>query len=213
MGLIAGDLELDDILTGLAQERPVFHSEADFQHSLAARFARMRPTWRVRLEVPVRSGGRSSYVDVVVTDPDSSSTAIELKYFTGRLEVDVAGEAFMLREHAASDLARLNFVRDIARLEASSSPSQNGIAVMLTNVASLWRPPTAAATTTRDRAYRIHEGVTMQGALAWGDGDFPANDLELAGRYEMNWRDYSHFDSPAADFRFLAVEVAPTSVP
>ncbi|MEW1956827.1 hypothetical protein [Kineococcus sp. NPDC059986] len=206
MTLIAGGLPLDQLLADLATERPVFHSEADFQHSLAALIARARPDWRVRLEVPVRAE-RSTHVDVLVVDPRGpSATSIELKYFTSRLQAQVAGEEFHLKDHAATDLARLHFVRDVARLEATSTSTQNGVAIMLTNVAGLWREPSSAATT-RDRAFRIHEGTRLEGELRWGDGDFPANDVVLSGRYPLGWRDFSDLGVPGGVFRSTAVEV------
>jgi hypothetical protein len=43
-------VDLRDTLALLSQQRPIFHSEADFQHALAWRFHQTDETARIRLE-------------------------------------------------------------------------------------------------------------------------------------------------------------------
>ncbi|PRY14043.1 hypothetical protein CLV37_107162 [Kineococcus rhizosphaerae] len=137
---------------------------------------------------------------------------MELKYSTGRLDVEQDGETYALKDHAATDLARLGFVQDVRRLELSAAPGRNGIALLLSDVAGLWQPP-ASEPSTRDRAFRLHEGRELSGRLVRGDGDSASNDVVLDGSYALHWRDFSRFDAPRGTFRYLAVEVpAPAAV-
>jgi hypothetical protein len=43
-------INVHQIMKTLAVERPVFHSEADFQHALAWELHRQMPEWAMRLE-------------------------------------------------------------------------------------------------------------------------------------------------------------------
>ncbi|WP_328294217.1 hypothetical protein OG218_15995 [Kineococcus sp. NBC_00420] len=212
MVLIAQRVLLDDVIAGLQRTRAVFHSEADVQHAFAVEVGRSVADLRVRLEVPFRGAG-STYLDVLVSDPETGeSTAVEVKYFTARLDITdpLTQERFSLRSHGADDLLRLHFARDLARLEGWAGPQRSGIALLLTNASGLWSEPRGASPT-RDRAFRIHEGRTLGGSLVWGDGDAEENDLQLNGRYTTSWRDYSDLTVPRGVFRWLAVDVPRTT--
>lgn len=47
-------MNLDSLLNQLALKRPIFHSEADFQHTLAWEVHLSHPAAEVRLERPVK---------------------------------------------------------------------------------------------------------------------------------------------------------------
>src|SRR4051794_28782435 len=180
-------------MTRLASMRPVFHSEADFQFAFAQTVSSMDPGVHLRLEVPVRNQGtrRTEYIDLVCMA--DCVTRIEFKYATKRWEGTdgITSERFMLREHAAMDLARHGFIHDVHRLERFTvDPASNGIAIMLTNSPNLWNP---ARVTSRDAAFRIDEGRTLTGNLVWGtpESPFPQNDRSLRGRYTAHWHDFS----------------------
>jgi hypothetical protein len=51
--------EVAEILSRLAKKRPIFHSEADFQHALAWEVRGMHADADIRLEVPVPLEGRA----------------------------------------------------------------------------------------------------------------------------------------------------------
>lgn len=203
--LVAGRVPVHALMEQLARERPVFHSEADFQHSFARTLWETDRTIESRLEV--RQPGTREYLDLLSFGPHRR-TAIEFKYWTRRWSGPAGDppEEFDLKAHAATDLARRNFVFDIERLERFSVGSEgNGIAVVLTNDPSLWSPPSHRRIT-RDDAFRIHEGRTLTGTLLWGGGDFPVNTRHLTGRYELRWKDYSLLSGQNAQFRYLVVE-------
>jgi hypothetical protein len=51
MTLIAGTVTLDVVIQRLADERPVFHSEADFEHAFGQVLHDLDPAPKIRLEV------------------------------------------------------------------------------------------------------------------------------------------------------------------
>ncbi|MFV2123254.1 hypothetical protein ACFHWS_01695 [Micromonospora sp. LOL_013] len=161
--MVAGTVDLTELMAALRNDRPVFHSEADFQHGFAWALHRLDASVNVRLEVPQDNGERLD----VLAFADQGWTAIELKYFTAPWSgTSPEGEVFKLRDHAASDLARLGFINDICRLEKlcrRHGHPATGLAVMLTNSRSLWSEP--ARRPTRDAQFRIHAGRTVTGTL------------------------------------------------
>jgi len=80
----------------LAAKRPVFHSEADFQHAFAWEIHQHLPDAYVRLEYRPALLPTRAYVDVWVVD-GNQTLAIELKYKTAPLSVQLDdGEKFDL---------------------------------------------------------------------------------------------------------------------
>jgi len=65
-------IDVDDLLKTLASVRPVFHSEADFQHSFAWELHRRYPTAEVRLERVLASTLGLLHVDVFSLIDDRS---------------------------------------------------------------------------------------------------------------------------------------------
>ena len=108
-------IDVSDIMRALSVRRPVFHSEADFQHALAWEVHRAHPDLKIRLEYRPPDFGRR-YLDVWLTGCDGSM-AVELKYFTRRLECSSGGEAFSLLDQGAQDISRYDFLKDVERFE------------------------------------------------------------------------------------------------
>ncbi|WP_369251034.1 hypothetical protein [Streptomyces sp. R41] len=207
---IAGSATLDEVLACLRARRPVFHSEADLQHSFALAVGEVAPEVRCRLEVPVRGSDASEYLDLLCLGP-AGRTAIEFKYVT-RQWSGTAGtppEEYTLRGHNAPDIARRDFLRDVARLERfCDREDQNGLALLITNEAALWRPR-QRRTPTRDEEFRIHHGRELSGTLLWADGSFPDNTRVLRGAYMLAWRPYTQLEGSRNEFRCLAVFITP----
>lgn len=204
--LIAGRVPVGELMRSLGRERPVFHSEADFQHSFARALGEIDSTIQTRLEA--QQGDAREYLDLLAIGP-TRQTAIEFKYWTQHWSGTAGGpaEEYHLKNHAATDLARRNFVFDIARLERfASRPEISGLAIVVTNDASLWSPPRSQRRT-RDVDFRIHEGRILKGKLLWGGGDYPANTRDLSGEYKLRWSDYSVLTGSKGRFRSLAVDI------
>lgn len=106
-------LDFPGSLDRLAVDRPVFHSEADFQHALAWRIHQENPTARIRLETRPQRGIR---LDLLV-DLSGERTAIELKYFIRRFTAVVHDEPYDLPNQGAHDISCYDFVKDIVRVE------------------------------------------------------------------------------------------------
>ncbi|MFI5974870.1 hypothetical protein [Streptomyces sp. NPDC051452] len=214
MRIIAGRASLEDVMAKLCRQRPVFHSEADLQHSFARVLWELAPDVQSRLEVPQRGSDRTEYLDLQCLGP-GSRTAIEFKYFTrawtGKAGVPV--EDYVLKAHGATDLARLHFVRDIARLERfCRRPGHNGLALVLTNEVSLWSPPGPGRRRTRDHDFRMHHGRELAGTLLWAEGTYEPNTCRLRGTYPLEWEMYSEQDGAGGEFRYLAVFVDPSAI-
>lgn|ERR1700681_12049 len=199
------------LLQRLARERPLFHSEADFQHAIAWQIQLERPDAQIRLEYRPALAGRP-HLDIWAT-AGNDRLAVELKYRTRAIDVELGGEAFSLSSHAAQDQGRYDFLKDIVRLErvASEIRSTRGIAVMLTNDSALWKASTGAAV---DAAFRLEEGRLVQGHLDWGPATGPGTKkgrleaLSVVGPYTLAWGDYSVVPTARyGRFRFLLVDV------
>ncbi|MBL1287861.1 hypothetical protein JKV81_13565 [Streptomyces sp. For3] len=208
--LIAGQVPLVHVMAHLAGERPVFHSEADLQHGFARALWELAPEVRSRLEVRQHTTDRVERLDLLCAGP-SARTAIEFKYWTRRWTGDVGpdDERFILKSQAATDLARRNFIFDIARLERfCDRADQQGLALIVSNDPLLWTPPPEGKRT-RDHDFRIHQGRTLEGTLLWAGGSYVPNTRVLHGSYPLDWQPYSQLPGPCGEFRYLAVFIDP----
>jgi hypothetical protein len=203
--------ELHDVLNALARVRPVFHSEADFQHALAWELHSRHVGARIRLERQVLPG---LHLDLSF-NLGECVTAIELKYKTSRLNVLVSGEEFQLQNQAAEPPNRYRVIEDIVRVERllSAGVATQGFVIFLTNNSQYWNPGLESG---RDisAAFRVHEGRRLAGTLSWathtaiGTMGKHSAPLTLRGEYVAQWSNYSSVRGHGPGvFRYLAVEV------
>ena len=204
-------IDIITIMEGLSRQRPIFHSEADFQHALAWRIHESIPGAEVRLEYKPFPDERV-YLDLWIP---KIRIALELKYLTRKLVADWSGESFTLRNQAAQDLSRYDFLKDVQRLErVVSLPdlATMGLAVCLTNDSAYWKAPMREDTI--DAAFRLHEGRTAKGELRWleraaaGTTKGREAPIKLRTPYKMAWRDFSEVGAGNyRRFRYLVLEV------
>lgn len=201
-----------DVVTVLSRQRPLFHSEADFQHAFAWEIQRRLPNANIRLERPILRNGKWLHLDLLVSDSDRS-IAIELKYKTRELSLNHQGENYHVKNHSAQDVGRYDFLKDIYRLELITKSIDNccGWAVLLTNDFAYWRPARGG---TNDDAFRIHEGQVIGGSLSWSENAAPGSIkgreavIQFDSEYTMNWHDYSVVEgSKAGTFRYLPIRI------
>ena len=207
-------IDIDSLIADLSRHRPFFHSEADFQHSLAWQIHEGIPDCEVRLEFPfpLRSGTRRRHLDIYLP---TAGVAIELKYLTRKLELDLDGESFALRDQSAQDLGRYDFLKDIQRLEELArdwDAFRIGFAILLTNDWLYWRPSLRRGTV--DEAFRLHESLQKTGQMAWADHASAGttrgreSPIQLMGNYGLHWQDYSIARGKSCgEFRYLAASV------
>jgi len=204
-------LNIVGLMKDLARDRPIFHSEADFQHALAWHIHEAIPDCQVRLEFEPSLAGKRMYLDIWLP---SIGVAIELKYRTQRLVLrTAAGESFGLRNQIAQGGGRYHFIKDIQRIEqvVTDGPAKTGFTVLLTNDPSYWEP---SQRTTLDDEFRLHEGRKIEGNMEWADRTRPGprsvgeKPLCLKGSYDCVWRDYSSLgEGKFRKFRYLMVKV------
>jgi hypothetical protein len=209
-------LDFNHVMERLAKKRPIFHSEADFQHALAWEIHNVRPEATIRLELPVRADdGRAVHIDLLVVI-ENQRFAIELKYKTASLDVRRGSEQFSLRGQSAQDCGRYDFLSDVVRLEryvASEKPAM-GFALLLSNDWLYWkktRPNNIAVN------FSIHEGreIASNASMAWArDGYTKGREAPITcqSRYSCSWRDYSTIEErgstmPNGRFRYLLLPV------
>ena len=92
---LAQVIDFTELLSHLALSRPLFHSEADFQHALAWELHNRIHHAKLRLEFPVRELERQRFLDILLRI-EEQEVAIELKYKTRKLAVESRGESFIL---------------------------------------------------------------------------------------------------------------------
>ncbi len=204
-------MDLDGLMASLARYRPVFHSEADFQHALAWHWQERNPDAAVRLEYRLPFAGERGYADLWIRD-GGHTTYIELKYWTRALSVRHGDELYTLANQAAQDISRYDFIKDLERVEraVTAGLANRGFVVALTNDQGYWSLPRPG---TVDAAFRLHEGRTLLGELAWaehaGVGTTATRQrvLNLVREYRCHWQPYSNLGVPRGEFRYLNVDV------
>ena len=206
--------DIPEILKALKRKRPVFHSEADFQHALAWQIHEMHPSIHPRLEYPFGRFMRKA-CDMVLFRGGKVMMAVELKYFCRNLKYENKGEMFTLKS-APVDTGRYGTLKDIERMEKfikDIRKTENRVVrasvITLTNDFELWEGSKPNRT---DTDFDIKEGRIVSGTLKWAQHtsiktkrNFPK--INLCGKYTMKWQDYSHVDGSNGRLRYLHIPI------
>lgn len=201
---------LEAALAALAERRPVFHSEADFQFALAWALRELHPDVEVRLEYPTPWEARG-YIDIWLRGGDGA-TAIELKYWKGRGTFEVNGERFDLSGEVGA-LEHHEFWKDVERTErlVDGGHAASGYVLALTNHQGYWNKRGGS----QYDAFRLYDRRHVEGTLDWADWtaentqrDNPP--IALRGRYVARWAPYSEprRGEPGGEFRSLLLDVS-----
>ncbi len=209
-------LRLAQSIDALAKTRPVFHSEADFQHALAMQLAHDHSGLGVRLEYRPLPG-RSIYTDIWMT-LDGWHYAVELKYKTRGAVVEVAGERFDLANHGAQDIGKHDFWKDVQRVEevCAARPCTQGAAVFLTNDQTYWRESGREGTCAE--AFHMHEGRVATGQLSWAEHTGAGtkrnreDGVALCSSYRVCWHDFGIGLGGPLPFKYALVEIGAQTV-
>ena len=207
-------LDMNAMLKALAARRPVFHSEADFQHELAWEIRSQGHP--IRLEAPLPGSGKRHRLDILVP-LGGRAVAIELKYKTREFRGSVRGEDFDLLSHSAPDIGRYDFLKDIELLERSvlAGADITAYSVLLTNDPAYWTRPRKSRPLDAD--FRIHDGAVIGGVLRWASGASDGTKrgredaIRVRGPYALQWARYSPPPELEREnfgvFRYLLVSV------
>lgn len=203
-------IEITELLDELSKERPIFHSEADFQHALAWKIHEKYSDLNIRLEKRITLNDKEIYIDVFI-HKGNNIVAIETKYKTKNINITVSNEEFNLKNHSAPNNNRYDFIKDISRIEECLKKYLNGyaFAIFLTNDSSYWE--ISRGTDTQDKDFRIHEGRIIKGKLSWKEGASKKTRSEpiiLKGKFKLTWKDYSDVKKRNGNFRYLLVKIA-----
>ncbi len=134
------NIDIVDVMSSLATHRPIYHSEADFQHAFAWELHLRDSDLKLRLEKTLFVDDKRYQVDLVASK-GGSSTYFEMKYKTAGFQ-DYYNESFDLKNHGAEDQGRYDFLYDLQRLEAiTKSKGGRGYAIFLTNESKYWKEP------------------------------------------------------------------------
>jgi hypothetical protein len=208
--------ELKSWLGLLRQSRPVFHSEADFQHALAWAAHLSDPSLRVRLETRPEPGMR---LDLLISRPATDRhLALELKYLTAAWDGEVDGERIALLHQGAQDIRAYDVVKDIQRVErfVDGWPGWSGAVLVVANDPAYWSRPGHGRPTNAD-AFRIYDQQLLSGSRTWGPATGAGTmkgrkaAIELRGSYTCRWEDYSTLPGRFGNFRLLAITIARAS--
>ena len=209
--MLSRDIEL--AIKSIQNKQKIFHSEADFQFSLAWELQRILPNAKIRLEY-CPPFAREMHIDIYVIDEDGSYP-IELKYKSKTVETIVDNEYFKLKNHGAQDLGRYDYLYDIWRIERMRKLDKDfraGFAIMLTNEPAYWKAPLSKNTV--DSAFRIHDGRIISGSCAWGANVSSGTSknreepIVFEGTYTIQWNPYSDLDVISnGQFKICTIEV------
>lgn len=203
--------DIDNFMSSLAGRRPIFHSEADFQHAFAWHFHELFPNAVVRLEYPVHIG-KWIYLDLWLDTPETSF-GVELKYKALKLEISHDDEHFYLKNHSAQDTGRYDFLKDVERLEqvAATKNKLVGYAILVTNDSSYWR---VGREGTVDSNFRLHPGRIITGELNWdpnasiGTTKGRTEAIYLSREHVVEWKSFSKLAvKTKGEFCYLAFKV------
>ena len=218
-------------LTQLANNKRIFCSEADFQFALAWEIQNLRPNAQILLENGIQTSCGYYYVDIVVIE-NGLRYFIELKYQTARCAIKTPIMSFVLKEHAAEDLMRYDYLWDLHRLytiKCQKPDFGGGYAIILSNDRLMYQVPSRKRAKTLDAFFRIHErplGKTglypIPGLVAWNNANKPSSHWTNHGNriktftlppINTHWNDYLAFtdsDGNPQLFKYLINEVVPT---
>jgi len=204
--------EMRFLIEALAQKRPIFHSEADFQQAFAWEIQVRYPTAIVRLETRPLSG-EAIYLDVFAV-VDEVRVAVELKYLVRSLDLTILGERFQLRDQGAHDVRRYDVVKDISRIESliERDIADVGFVITLSNDPAYWKTGTKEGPSDRD--FRLHEGNLLSGKRSWspnaGAGTTRGRPSPITLDYEhvVRWHNYSFLgDGSGKTLRYAAMDI------
>nr|WP_047169033.1 hypothetical protein [Sphingomonas sp. Y57] len=209
-------ITIEPLMQRLSERRPIFYSEADFQHELAIELRTMDPDIQIRLEYPFGEGSRAS-LDVLLRK-GADQFGLELKYLCRSADLTVAGERFQLRNQSARDLRRYDVCKDVVRIEEFSRRfGAAGGVLVLTNDPAYWS--SRGRIHACDAAFDLSDLRTLSGVLAWTDragaGTMKGREapLIIANSYALRWHDYTKLAGGGGHLRYLYIPVGKHGTP
>ncbi|CAM4490089.1 hypothetical protein FHS16_005136 [Paenibacillus endophyticus] len=181
-------------------------SQADVRDKLNANL--LAAGYRTQIN---RDVGKSK-VDIW-TENGNAQYAIEVRYKTAELNTIFSGQSVHLKRHAAQDISRYDFLKDVEKLEmvVAQRPGAKGYAILLTNDRNYWEKSKRLSSVDED--FRIHQGRIIHGQLSWknASGGTIHNREEkimINGHYRLDWKPFKILGSKKNElFQMLIIDV------
>lgn len=216
--MIISKAQLEEILKSVYNNRNPFLSEAQLQFDLAIalekHFESHSPNrYKIYLEYPTVNTTTNArvYYDIVIKDVETKEYCpIELKYKTKKATVIFDGTAIDLKNHAAQDLGRFDYLKDVERIENfnafTSKVKEAGYAIILTNDHSYWSAGRAGCIYddfALNNGRKIDKGMKSWavGTKVTSVGKSRINGLTLKDSYYIEWKNLDN------NFKFLMLEI------
>jgi hypothetical protein len=143
--------------------------------------------------------------------------AIEVRYKTALLQTIYNGTTIDLKNQAAQDISRYDFLKDLEKLEKVTShrPGTKGYAILITNDHSYWNPSTRSSSVDED--FRLHHGRKVHGKLSWkhassGTTQNREEPIVIRDEYTLVWNPFLTVEAKKNErFQILIVEVEHSS--
>ncbi|WP_395736707.1 hypothetical protein [Prosthecobacter sp.] len=185
-------------MASLSKHRPIFHSEADFQHALAWELRHIDSSLDIRLEVPLPLNSERRYVDLIVRSGERV-VYLELKYKTREARHHYKGELFELKNQGATDQGAYDILKDLCRIEnfVGKTPNSEGFVIVVSNDSRYWAQPPSRSKPSIDEQFKLTDNRLFQGTLRWhpsaGQGSIKGREqpIQLRQSYTAHWSDYT----------------------
>lgn len=204
--------ELNKILKELAKERPIFHSEADFQFALAWKIKKEFNDVNVRLEYPIYENETERMEIDIVLFFDEKMIPIELKYKTKKMEYSGNNnENYKLKDQVAYNYGCYDYLRDIERIEniikSETFNGNKGYTIFLTNDEEYKGFP--QKDDCDSSAFSFKKGKIEKGEHAWKKPETKKEDKQntivLKNDYDCEWEIFSNIKD--TEFTYLIHEI------
>ena len=211
--------DMHEVMKDLAVRRPIFHSEADFQHALAWAIHEKHKKCKIRLEYKFAFAA-DEYTDMVVKDEKNMPiVAMELKYKTKKTmpsDISYDNETFKLTNQAAHNHGRYDFWKDVRRMEIAAIEKKmvrEGYAIFLTNDSKYWEE-TATGNTSYEFRIDDTRKVSRCEELKWhSHGMQPkasmkgkrTESIKLQGKFALQWKEYKEVEGVM--FKYLLLKI------
>ena len=205
--------DLRALIGNFAKKNKLFLTEAQFQFELAWEIKSKFKNYDVHIEYPSLSkntNSRRCYYDIVIQDKNEYYV-IEVKYKTKEANINYKGVTVDLKNHAAQDLGRFDYLNDISRIENWEKLNLGkkfvgGSAIILTNDSVYWN---------NDGKGYIYEQFALKdcntikcGYKSWigkvkttSVGKNRIGGLTLSRTYYIKWENYCN------NFKYLLLEI------
>lgn len=210
-------IKIEKIMKDLAEKRPIFHSEADFQHALAWKIHEWHhEQYEIRLEYPIQVGEEKITVDIwMKAKQGEENVALELKYKKRKFKGDVSGEKYMFSSDGARDGGCYGFMEDTRRIEClvENKDIGYGAAIILSNEHLYWDKRKGKHTNFEE--FSLYDGRKVDAEMEWqkgtGEGYVGKRrwSIDLKNQYDLTWNDYNIVQGQK--FRWLMNEVQITT--